>query len=134
MRKLLIQEGDVAVREFEWGTACRFISMTGFGWEQYLSESTLPTQELSLGRATILPQSQKPLSIHDDEEEAYLFLKTSVRKKTPGVSKTGPISGVKAFISSICPFHLSKTPGVCALWSHSFNYRTEVKRERSLYS
>lgn len=75
MKKLLVQENHVATREYEWGTARRFMSVTARGWEQYLSESTLPTQGLSLGQATINPQCRKPPSVHAEEEEAYLFLK-----------------------------------------------------------
>jgi mannose-6-phosphate isomerase-like protein (cupin superfamily) len=75
VRRLVLREQDVVPREFEWGEARRFISVTGLDWACYLSEGTIATEGLSLGRATVSPCGEKPPSVHQEEEEAYLILK-----------------------------------------------------------
>jgi mannose-6-phosphate isomerase-like protein (cupin superfamily) len=75
MAGLAVREGDVAPRRYMWGEARRFVSVTGPSWEQYLSEGTLATSGLSLGRGTVASRCEKPPGVHEDEEEAYLVLK-----------------------------------------------------------
>lgn len=74
-QRRIVHESEVATRQFGWGIARRFMSGTGPSGGQYLSSGTIETLGVSMGWAIVRPGGRKPLATHQNEEEAFIFLK-----------------------------------------------------------